>query len=63
MDASDLKPFVCHIQFDNDSEDIEWDYSGTEEPYKEWREVDAIRCRVLDGPFAGRIATIEIKKS
>ncbi len=54
MRREDLKPFLSHIEFDNDFEDFEYDYSGGE------RKVRSIKCRILDGPFAGKTATIEV---
>lgn len=62
MKHEDLKPFVCHIQFEDDPEDVEYDYSEepSGDPYKEYK-IIKIKCKILDGPFADKTATIEIE--
>lgn len=59
MKSEDLKPFLCHIQFDNDPEDVGYDYSY---PDKYTIKVEEIKCRVLDGPFAGKTAVINVEE-
>ena len=53
-----LEPFLCYVQFDGDFEDFDFDYSEDFESKK----IEAMRCRVLDGPFVGKTATIKIEE-
>jgi hypothetical protein len=56
MKRDDIKPFVAHIKCDADYSDIDDGYGEFENP-----EVERVRVDILDGPFAGHFAWINLK--